>query len=73
MDFPGRYWHKLDDGRVQCDVCPRYCRLHDGQRGLCFADPLGALAPHLLISPFVKGDQGGFGPRRIKQAITQKV
>ena len=32
----GRYWHKLDDGRVQCDVCPRYCKLHDGQRGLCF-------------------------------------
>lgn len=34
--FPGRYWHLLDDGRVQCDVCPRLCRLHDGQRGLCF-------------------------------------
>ncbi len=33
---PGRYWHKLDDGRIQCDVCPRFCRLHDGQRGLCF-------------------------------------
>jgi pyruvate formate lyase activating enzyme len=33
---PGRYWHRLDDGRLQCDVCPRYCRLHDGQRGLCF-------------------------------------
>jgi pyruvate formate lyase activating enzyme len=33
---PGRYWHALDDGRIQCDVCPRYCRLHDGQRGLCF-------------------------------------
>jgi pyruvate formate lyase activating enzyme len=31
-----RYWHRLDDGRVQCDVCPRFCRLHDGQRGLCF-------------------------------------
>ena len=31
-----RYWHALDDGRIQCDVCPRYCRLHDGQRGLCF-------------------------------------
>ena len=31
-----RYWHPLDDGRIQCDVCPRYCRLHDGQRGLCF-------------------------------------
>jgi pyruvate formate lyase activating enzyme len=33
---PGRYWHKLEDGRIQCDVCPRYCRLHEGQRGLCF-------------------------------------
>jgi pyruvate formate lyase activating enzyme len=34
--FPGRYWHVLNDGRIQCDVCPRYCKLHDGQRGLCF-------------------------------------
>jgi pyruvate formate lyase activating enzyme len=33
---PGRYWHVLDDGRIQCDVCPRYCKLHEGQRGLCF-------------------------------------
>ncbi|MCK6474327.1 MAG: AmmeMemoRadiSam system radical SAM enzyme [Planctomycetes bacterium] len=33
---PGRYWHALDDGRIQCDLCPRYCRLHDGQRGMCF-------------------------------------
>ena len=31
-----RYWHRTDDGRTQCDVCPRHCRLHDGQRGLCF-------------------------------------
>ncbi len=34
--FPTRYWHTLDDGRVQCDVCPRFCKLHDGQQGLCF-------------------------------------
>src|SRR4030088_3113575 len=34
--LPGRYWHPLVDGRIQCDVCPRYCKLHDGQRGLCF-------------------------------------
>jgi pyruvate formate lyase activating enzyme len=34
--LPGRYWHRLDDGRVQCDLCPRECKLHDGQRGLCF-------------------------------------
>ncbi len=33
---PARYWHRLDDGRLQCDLCPRFCRLHDGQRGLCF-------------------------------------
>ena len=36
MEHPGRYWHRLEDGRVQCDVCPRFCRLHEGQRGLCF-------------------------------------
>jgi pyruvate formate lyase activating enzyme len=35
-NFPGRWWHRLDDGRVQCDLCPRDCRLHDGQRGACF-------------------------------------
>ncbi|SVE60683.1 uncharacterized protein METZ01_LOCUS513537, partial [marine metagenome] len=36
MYHPGRYWQKLDDGRIQCDVCPRLCKLHEGQRGLCF-------------------------------------
>jgi len=34
--LPTRHWRQLDDGRVQCDVCPRRCRLHAGQRGLCF-------------------------------------
>jgi pyruvate formate lyase activating enzyme len=33
---PTKYWHRLDDGRVQCDLCPRYCKLHEGQRGFCF-------------------------------------
>ena len=33
---PTRYSHRLDDGRVQCDVCPRACKLREGQRGLCF-------------------------------------
>ena len=33
---PTAHWHRLDDGRVQCDVCPRSCRLHEGQRGFCF-------------------------------------
>jgi len=31
-----RYWTRLEDGRVRCDMCPRLCRLRDGQRGLCF-------------------------------------
>ena len=31
-----RWWHALDDGRLQCDLCPRECKLHAGQRGLCF-------------------------------------
>ncbi len=33
---PGRYWRRLADGRIECEVCPRRCRLSDGQRGLCF-------------------------------------
>ena len=33
---PTRYWHALDDGRIQCDLCPRACKLREGQRGLCF-------------------------------------
>lgn len=33
---PARWWHLLDDGRIQCDLCPRDCRLHEGQRGACF-------------------------------------
>jgi pyruvate formate lyase activating enzyme len=36
MVHPTRYWHALPDGRVQCDLCPRHCRIRDGQRGLCF-------------------------------------
>ncbi len=33
---PTKYWHRLDDGRIQCDVCPRACKMRDGQRGVCF-------------------------------------
>ena len=33
---PTVYWHLLDDGRIQCDLCPRACKLRDGQRGVCF-------------------------------------
>jgi pyruvate formate lyase activating enzyme len=36
VNVEGRYFHALEDGRIQCDVCPRLCALHDGQRGFCF-------------------------------------
>ncbi|WP_205326123.1 AmmeMemoRadiSam system radical SAM enzyme [Glycomyces sp. YM15] len=33
----GTEFHRaLDDGRLECTVCPRACRLREGQRGLCF-------------------------------------
>jgi pyruvate formate lyase activating enzyme len=33
---PTKYWHRLEDGRIQCDLCPRYCKLRESQRGMCF-------------------------------------
>ncbi|WP_020680406.1 AmmeMemoRadiSam system radical SAM enzyme [Marinobacterium rhizophilum] len=33
---PTRYWHQVDHGKIQCDVCPRFCKLSEGQRGLCY-------------------------------------
>mgnify|MGYP005646247167 CR=1 FL=1 len=33
----GKWYHEIEDGkRVQCDLCPRYCKIRDGQRGFCF-------------------------------------
>ena len=34
--YPGRFWEKEGDGRILCKLCPRYCHLHEGQRGFCF-------------------------------------
>ena len=36
MPYLGRYWNKIDDGRLQCHLCPRCARLSEGQRGFCF-------------------------------------
>lgn len=35
-NYLARYWHMIEDGRMQCDLCPRDCKLHEGQRGACF-------------------------------------
>jgi pyruvate formate lyase activating enzyme len=34
--YPARWWHRLDDGRIRCDLCPRDCTLQEGQRGWCY-------------------------------------
>ena len=36
QNHPTRYWQLLADGRVECTLCPRRCRLRDGHRGVCF-------------------------------------
>ncbi len=34
--YEARYWQQLDDTKIQCDLCPRHCKLSDGQRAFCF-------------------------------------
>lgn len=67
----GQWWHRLDDGRIQCDLCPRFCKLHEGQRGFCFvrqADAEGMLltsygrASGFCIDPIEKKPLNHFYP-----------
>ena len=53
---PTRYWHTLPDGRIQCDVCPRACRLREGQRGLCFVR--GRISDQVVLASY--GRSSGF-------------
>ncbi len=32
---PGRWWAR-DGEKIQCNLCPRHCRMKPGQRGFCF-------------------------------------
>jgi pyruvate formate lyase activating enzyme len=54
--FRARYWHALEDGRIQCDLCPRDCKLHDGQRGACFVR--AREGDHLVLTTY--GRSSGF-------------
>lgn len=56
QQHPAKYWHLLDDGRIQCDVCPRDCKLHEGQRGACFVR--GRVGDHLVLTTY--GRSSGF-------------
>ena len=53
---PARYWHKLEDGRIQCDICPRDCKMHEGQRGSCFVR--GVADGQLVLTTY--GRSSGF-------------
>ena len=53
---PARYWHMLDDGRMQCDLCPRDCKLHEGQRGACFVR--GRVEGQMVLTTY--GRSSGF-------------
>ena len=53
---PTKYWHKLNDDRIQCDVCPRACKLKEGQRGLCFVR--GRLDDEVVLTTY--GKSSGF-------------
>jgi pyruvate formate lyase activating enzyme len=53
---PTAHWHELDDGRIQCDVCPRACKLREGQRGLCFVR--GRLDDQIVLASY--GRSSGF-------------
>ena len=58
--YPGRWWHLLDDGRLQCDLCPRDCRLHPGQRGACFVRMRGDGADSDSLFLTTYGRSSGF-------------
>ena len=30
------WWQKEDDGRILCTLCPRFCRMGEGQAGFCY-------------------------------------
>jgi pyruvate formate lyase activating enzyme len=36
MTHPARWWHEEPDGKLLCTLCPRFCRLGEGQAGFCY-------------------------------------
>jgi pyruvate formate lyase activating enzyme len=54
--YPAKYWHMLEDGRIQCDLCPRDCKLREGQRGACFVR--GRIGESMVLTTY--GRSSGF-------------
>ena len=56
----GRWQHRLADGRVQCDLCPRHCRLREGQRGFCFVR--GCRGGRIVLDTYGRSSGFAIGP-----------
>ncbi|MCP4395614.1 MAG: AmmeMemoRadiSam system radical SAM enzyme [Alphaproteobacteria bacterium] len=35
-NYIARYWKAIEEGNIECYLCPRHCKLSEGQRGACF-------------------------------------
>src|SRR2546429_2428661 len=55
-DYPGRWWIVLPDGRIECRLCPRFCKLNEGQRGFCFVRQ--RVGDHIVLTTY--GRSSGF-------------
>jgi pyruvate formate lyase activating enzyme len=33
---PAKWWQKTDHNKILCTLCPRYCKIGEGQSGFCF-------------------------------------
>src|SRR5215467_16365441 len=55
-NYPGHWWTMLSDGRIECRLCPRFCKLGDGQRGFCFVRQ--RVGNHMVLTTY--GRSSGF-------------
>jgi len=51
-----KYWDTVDQYTVQCKLCPRACKLKEGQRGVCFVR--SAQAGEIVLNTY--GRSSGF-------------
>lgn len=56
LHFPARWWRMLADGRIVCELCPRACKLRDGQHGFCIVRR--RIGDHLELAAY--GRSSGF-------------
>jgi pyruvate formate lyase activating enzyme len=55
-DHPARWWIILPDGRMECRLCPRFCKLQEGQHGFCFVRQRDG--PEMVLTTY--GRSSGF-------------